>query len=290
VASAENGGFRGAAHQVHVDNSVAIPFLTLMVLSTIKRWLSHPTTRHLDLDDPRTTELRRDVIQSKRFLHDIYSDWYQQIARSVPDGDGEVLEIGSGAGFLAQFIPGLITSELLGCRGVRVILDAEQLPFTGGSLRAVVMTNVLHHVPNPARFLEDAARCVRPGGVVVMVEPWVSTWSRFVYAHLHHEPFDPNAARWELASTGPLSSANGALPWILFARDRERFERQFPEWDIVGVVPCMPFRYLLSGGVSVRSLVPPFTSNFWRAVELKMAPVMNSLAMFAEVTLRRRPS
>ena len=67
-----------------------------MVLSSIKHWLSHPSTRHLDLDDPRTTELRREVIQTKRFLHDIYSDWYQQIARSVPEGDGEVLATFAG--------------------------------------------------------------------------------------------------------------------------------------------------------------------------------------------------
>ena len=88
------------------------------------------------------------------------------------------------------------------------------------------MTNVLHHLPQPGRFFDEAAGCVRPGGVVAMVEPWNTAWSRWVYRHhLHHETFLPAAADWEVPRGGPLSAANGALPWILFARDRERLER-----------------------------------------------------------------
>src|SRR5262249_31802772 len=37
----------------------------------------------------------------------------------------------------------------------------------------------------------QATRCVRSGGVVAMIEPWVTPWSRFVYTRLHHEPFQP---------------------------------------------------------------------------------------------------
>jgi len=43
-----------------------------------------------------------------------------------------------------------------------------------GSLRAIVMTDVLHHIPNVESFFAEAARCVRPGGVIVMIEPWLT--------------------------------------------------------------------------------------------------------------------
>src|SRR5207248_688772 len=86
--------------------------------------------------------------------------------------------------------------------------------------------------------------------------PWASAWSRVVYTRLHHEPFRPDAAEWEFPPTGPLSGANGAMPWIIFHRDRARFESEFPQWRIEQVKPQMPLRYLLSGGVSMRTLLP----------------------------------
>jgi SAM-dependent methyltransferase len=257
------------------------------VVNSIKNWLSHPETRGMDLDDPRTTHLRRELIRSKPALRDIYEDWYRRILSRIPAGPGEALEIGSGAGFLKDLIPGLITSEFLTCGDTAVVLDAQRLPFAQSSLRAVVMTNVLHHIPDAARFFADAARCVRPGGAIVMIEPWVSTWSRFVYSRLHHEPFDTEGG-WQLPPAGPLSGANGALPWILFSRDRARFDETFPEWTVARVEPLMPFRYLLSGGVSMRCLVPHVTFALWKAAERALTPVMSHVAMFAEITLVRR--
>jgi hypothetical protein len=120
----------------------------------------------------------------------------------------------------------------------------------------IVMTNVLHHFSQPRLFFTEATRCVRSGGVISMVEPWVTPWSRFVYSRFHHEPLEPGARSWELSTCGPLSGANDALPWIIFARDRLKFEQEFPDWRIETIKPIMPFRYLVSGGVSLRSLCP----------------------------------
>jgi len=254
----------------------------------IRTWLQHPLTRGLDLDDPRTTELRRQVIRDKSFLVDIYSDWYRAIALSLPEGPGAVLEIGSGAGFLDRFVPGLITSETFACPGVRLVLDGLRLPFATAALRAIVMTNVLHHLPRPRQFFSEASRCVRPGGAIVMVEPWVTSWSTFVYTRLHHEPFQAAAEHWEFPSRGPLSGANGALPWILFERDRAAFAREFPQWSVEVVAPMMPFRYLLSGGVSMRTLMPAWSSGFWSGVERLIGARTSRLAMFARIVLRRQ--
>src|SRR4030095_834577 len=86
---------------------------------------------------------------------------------------------------MSAVIPHLITSELFYCPGIQAVLDGSRLPFAARSLRGIVMTNVLHHLPRPRLFFAEAARCVRPGGVVAMIEPWVSSWSRFVYGRLH---------------------------------------------------------------------------------------------------------
>ena len=120
-----------------------------------------------------------------------------------------------------------------------------------------------------------------------MIEPWVTPWSRVVYTRLHHEPFRPDAPEWEFPSTGPLSGANGALAWIVFVRDREQFAREFPEWQIHVITPGMPFRYLLSGGVALRSLMPGSTFRLWRRIESGLQPWMDTWAMFAHIVLVR---
>jgi SAM-dependent methyltransferase len=260
---------------------------TIMAFPRVSNWLAHPLTRGLPLDAPKTTELRRRIIREKPFLRKVYRQWYRGIAAAVPDFPEPALELGAGAGFMEEFIPRLITSDVIDCPGVKLVLDARRLPFGDASLRAIVMTNVLHHIPGPTLFLAEAARCIRPGGVLVALEPWVTRWSRWVYTHLHHEPFDPQAAEWEFPSTGPLSGANGALPWMILHRDRSRFEREFPQWQILSIRPCMPFLYLLSGGVSMRSLMPGFTFSFWRGVESLLSPWNDHLAMFAQIDLLR---
>ena len=150
------------------------------------------------------------------------------------------------------------------------------------------MTNVLHHLPRPGASSPRRPRCVRPGGVVAMVEPWVTPWSRWVYTRLHHEPFQPEAREWEIAAGRPLSEANGALPWILFARDRERFEREAPDWRVRSIEPIMPLRYLVSGGISLRGLMPAASFPLWRGIEGALSPWRHRLAMFAQIVLVRR--
>lgn len=253
----------------------------------LKTWLAHPLTRGLDIDDPRTTHLRQQIIQDKMFLKRIYQEWYRALVTALPPGEGAVLELGSGGGFMREFAPNLITSELFYWPNVRAVVDGSHLPFADKSLRGIVMTNVLHHLPQPRLFLSEATRCVRPGGVVAMIEPWVTPWSRFVYSRLHYEPFDPEALSWELPTSGPLSGANDALPWVIFARDRRKFEEEFPEWRIELIKPMIPFRYLLSGGVSLRSLAPGWSFELCRGFENALRRWNDRLAMFAQIVVRR---
>jgi len=243
--------------------------------------LAHPLTRGLSVDDPCTTLLRRDIIQSKAFLRALYSEWYDRIIKVLPSKNN-VLELGSGAGFLQEILPEVITSEVFETPGVRLIADACNLPLPDKILDAIVMTDVFHHIPNVSRFLLEAERCVLPGGKIVMIEPWRTPWSEWVYTHLHSEPFSTDSD-WKIPITGPLSGANGALPWIVFHRDRALFEEQHPQWRINSIELMMPFSYLLSGGVSMRSLVPGWTYRPIRKLERVLC--QKRWAMFAFIEL-----
>lgn len=249
-------------------------------------WLSHPQTRGLDLDDPHTTQVRREIVRSNGFIFKIYQEWYVMLARSLPNIDGAVLELGSGPGFLDEIIPGLVTSEIIFNPWVNAILNGERLPLARHSLRAIVMTDVLHHIPHPRWFFSEATRCIKPGGVIAMIEPWNTAWSRLIYTRFHHEPFRPEATEWEFPSSGPLSGANGANPWIFFQRDRNVFETEFPEWQIESIYPMIPIRYLLSGGVSRRNLVPVWSYSLWRWLGDVLDFYSRNMGMFAHIVLR----
>ncbi|MEW6593224.1 MAG: class I SAM-dependent methyltransferase, partial [Candidatus Hadarchaeota archaeon] len=112
----------------------------------LKQVLAHPLARNLDLDDPRATVVRRQILREKAFLRKLYQDWYRWIVEALPQQPGPVLELGAGAGFLQDHVPDLITSDLLHLPDISLVLDAHGIPFRDRTLRAVVMIDVLHHL------------------------------------------------------------------------------------------------------------------------------------------------
>jgi SAM-dependent methyltransferase len=250
-------------------------------MGLINSLFAHPLTKILSVDDPRTTEIRYEIIQSKPFLKAVYQDWYKIIIRGLGNSKN-ILEIGSGAGFLKIYIPSLFTSEVMEVKNVDLVADATQLPFPDKSLDAIVMTDVLHHIPSPKDFFSEAARCLRIRGKILMIEPWPTPWSEFVYKNFHSEPFNKDGD-WTIPLSGPLSGANGALPWILFHRDLTQFKESFPQIKITNIKLMMPFSYLMSGGVSLRFSVPGFLYTLTRYIESKLN--QQRWAMFAYIEI-----
>ncbi len=250
-------------------------------------FLKHPLTRNIDIDDPRTTHLRKQIIQQKPFLRRIYKDWYTWIAANIPSGDGSILELGSGAGFLDELIPEVITTEVFFCPFVKMVMNGCFMPFKNDSLKSIIMVDVFHHIPDVDIFLIEAVRCLRAGGTILMVEPWITPWSSLVYTHIHHEPVDIKAKQWSFPISGPLSGANSALPWIVFERDRRLFELKYPGLSIKNIKVEKPFVYLLSGGISLRSIMPGITYRFWEYIESILGRMNLKLGMFAKIFLQK---
>ena len=260
-----------------------------MIKDLIYRLIIDPSAHHIDLDSPENTLRRAHIIQRKPFLKQFYQDCYISISKLLPVKiNGPVVELGSGGGFLKDYIPGLITSEILAIPTVDIQFDGQFMPLKHASVRALVMLDVFHHIPQPATFLARAADILKPGGRLIMIEPWVTSWSRFVYRYLHHEPFDPEAKDWHIQKGGPLTSANSALPWIVFDRDRQKFEDRFHQWQIKKISLHTPFCYLLSGGLMFKSMLPAAWYPLCRRFEKWLQPLNHRLSMFATIVVRRK--
>lgn len=257
-------------------------------LMKIIEWLKLPQTRDIkDLDDPATTLLHARIVREKPFLRKLYVDFYEQLISAVSNPQQKVLvELGSGGGFIKEVIGNVITSDIIELPNVDKVFSAVNMPFANGSVDAFFMIDVLHHIADSRAFFREAARCLNSGGRIVMIEPANTPWSGFIYKNFHHESFD-TAGKWGLDKAGPLSQANGAIPWIIFSRDRKIFEKEFPSLRINLVRNHTPLRYLLSGGLTLRQLVPSFTYPLVRAVEYALTPVNDLLGMFATIELEK---
>lgn len=258
--------------------------IAIMKIMRCRLSLKQQLTRDLDLDDPMNTVLRRQVIRSKPILEAIYMEWYAKILQSLGDNTLNVLELGSGAGFLEEYLPNVTTSEVFPLEGIDTVIDATKIDLPDSSLDAIVMTDVLHHIPNIDAFLSEAIRTLRPGGRVVMIEPWNTKWSKPIFKYLHHEPFNTQSQSWDLPIGGPLSNANGALPWIVFVRDRQRLNRLYPQLRIVAIEPLMPISYLISGGLATSINLPK--SIFKIVRRLESGALRERGAMFALIVLQ----
>lgn len=260
-----------------------------IMIDTLKSLFTHPLLRGRDIDDPQTSTKVIKVIHNKSFLKKVYKGWYREILNNIPsDVKGPVLELGAGAGFLKEYIPDLIVSDVLHMPFVDIVLDGKFLPFKRSSLRSIVLIDVFHHISDVKKFLKEVSDCLKPGGVIIMIEPWVTPWSSKMFRYLHHEPFRPKAKKWRFSKGGALTQANSALPWIVFSRDIEIFCREFYCLFVENIRLHTPFTYLISGGVSLRSFVPGFLYGFFSGVEKLLSPWMDKFAMFATIVLVRK--
>jgi SAM-dependent methyltransferase len=252
-------------------------------------WLKLPETRNIEnLDDPSVTMLHGQILRKKTFLKKVYTDFYKQFRDVINNPEGKVLvELGSGGGFIKEIIPNVITSDILSVAGVDKVFSATDMPFGDSSVDAFFMFDVLHHIGEPRQFFNEAIRCLSPGARVVMIEPANTAWARFIYKNFHHETFDTKAG-WGLDKTGPLSQGNGAMPWIIFVRDRETFEREFPRLKILSLCNHTPMRYLFSGGFTLRQIVPGFAYPAIKVIEYLLTPANNCLGMFMTVVLEKQ--
>lgn len=101
-----------------------------MTIKFLKSFIKHPLVRNLNIDSLEVTIIHSRIIKKKLFLRKIYEKWYDSISNSMSLSiNGPVLELGSGGGFLKEFIPGLLSSEIFRIPGIEIVLDGEKIPF-----------------------------------------------------------------------------------------------------------------------------------------------------------------
>jgi SAM-dependent methyltransferase len=237
-------------------------------------------------------EILADAAKIRRngLLHEIYADVYDRILSEVPrETFPRLLEVGSGGGFFRSFAGHATTSECVPAPGIDRVLDAcrigQELP--AESFDAVVAFDVFHHLPDPAGFLEGLQSVLRPGGRLVLVEPWGTPLGQWFFRLLHHEPWHPDPDHWTVVGTGRISGANSRLPCSVFRDRPERFAREFPWLRIVKAVPFHKWLYLFSGGLRLNTRIPRGLARLLVRLDRRVRAGDRLLGLFALIVVER---
>lgn len=230
--------------------------------------------------DPRLAEMRA-AWEDKPALRAVYADYYRRLAGALRPGP--TLEVGGGAGNLKSFAPEVLSMDILQAPWLDLMADAHALPFADASFENVVMLDVFHHIERPRVFLDEAARILRPGGRLAMIEPAITPLSWLFYNFLHPEPVilchDLFADRPPVRGRDPFE-ANQAIPSLMFGRHRRQFEAEFPALGIAAIERLSFLAYPLSGGYRSWSLLPMRLVEAMIRVESALAPALGRLAAF----------
>jgi SAM-dependent methyltransferase len=155
------------------------PLRENFALRTSERW-QPPAFR-----PPRT---RRDRLAAaaRRLLDLQAASIWRDLKVELASAYGDVLDVGAGAqpyrpllprGSRYRAIDVAAAGEDFGYR----LLDTEYFegdrwPVEEASVDVVLATETLEHVPEPATFLAEARRVLRPGGRVVLTVPFAARW------------------------------------------------------------------------------------------------------------------
>jgi SAM-dependent methyltransferase len=220
------------------------------------------------------------------YLHALYETAFNSIINYLPEDKATLIEIGAGDGLSKQFLPKTFLTDITFQKNLTAICTAHELPFRSGSADALVLKDSLHHLPDVELFLNEAHRVLRVGGRVVIFDPYWGPLAKFVYRFLHQEEFNPRAISWNFQSNSPWDS-NQALSYLLLRRDRDRFEQLFPFFDIYEHEVLIGPSFLLSGGVSRRTVVSGRFLRVLLRLEMHQSKWFDSLCFFHVFSLTK---
>ncbi|HEY1172314.1 MAG TPA: class I SAM-dependent methyltransferase [Verrucomicrobiae bacterium] len=213
------------------------------------------------------------VWAEKPLLRAVYAGLY---ARILPHIDvrtpGIVLEIGSGMGNLKTHLPTAVCSDLFRGPAIDVMCDGYDLPFADESVSHLVLFDVFHHLEVPKAFLRSARRVLKPGGKIIIMDPYISLSSYVVYGAFHHEPVAMgDLIRKEDVFPGPRHyyAAQGNTTRLFF---RDEWPEWLQGWNVRHREPFSAFSYFLAGGFSRRAFYPLGWLPFFRKLDRCLTP------------------
>ncbi len=122
--------------------------------------------------------------------------------------------------------------------GVTVAGDGNRLPFPDGVADVAFSSNVLEHVPEPDRFLDEMIRVTRPGGIIYLsFTAWYSPWGGHETAPWHYLGGHRAARRYERRHGRPPGNRFGSSLFACHVGPTLRLARSHRDVEVVAALP-----------------------------------------------------
>jgi arabinofuranan 3-O-arabinosyltransferase len=122
--------------------------------------------------------------------------------------------------------------------GRAVAGDGNQLPLADGVVDVAFSSNVLEHVSDPARFLEESIRVTRPDGIIYLsFTAWYSPWGGHETAPWHFLGGHRAARRYERLRGRPPGNLFGSSLFACHVGPTLRLARTNPRVEVVAALP-----------------------------------------------------
>jgi SAM-dependent methyltransferase len=93
-----------------------------------------------------------------------------------------ILDLGCGNSNYTKYFPNRIGIDIVSKAGISVVGDAHNLPFRANAFSMILSTEMLEHVQEPQRVIDEIQRILKPEGKLVLT-------TRFIFP-LHDTPND----------------------------------------------------------------------------------------------------
>jgi SAM-dependent methyltransferase len=224
--------------------------------------------------------------QKKPILRTIYRGFHEEIAKQLSMLDNPlVVEIGSGIGNIKDVIPHALRTDLFPNPWIDQVENAYRLSFGAGTVSDLILFDVFHHLHYPGTALKEFWRVLRPGGRVLIFDPFISLAGLVVYGLLHKEPINWgeyiiwNAPEGWDPTQPDYYAAQGNATRIFYGRMAAELLR---DWKLAGRFRFAALSYVASGGYSGPQLYPDRFYPLMRSVDR----ILDSLpVLFATRTL-----
>jgi SAM-dependent methyltransferase len=255
-------------------------------------YLRNPQLNDLDVDSIDRLDLHRRLLMQKRMLRDVFYEFHENFKRLSAkyfSSDGVEIELGSGVSPMRDLFPDVLATDIVYSSSMDMVLNAEKMDLKDESVKVFYGQNCFHHFSKPESFFQEINRVLTPGGGLIILEPYYGPVASFVFKRLFSsEGFDKKFKSWETPATGPMNGANQALSYIVFVRDRKEFELKFPDLKIVHHEICGNYlKYMLSGGLNFRQLIPDRMAGLVTAIEKLLNPLNHVLGLHHIIVIRK---
>lgn len=263
------------------------------MISKILEFLRIPTANKINKDGPERIKVHARILEKKKITQSIFKEFYDIILLSINKHFydcrvEEKIELGAGSSFLKKVDSSFKKSDVVYYEDLDFIVDACNMKFKDNSIKCFAGIFFFHHIQNPYVFLDEVVRCCDTNGGVVLIEPYNGPLSRFLHNNMHDNEFYDLSASAIKDTKFPMSDANQALSDIIFFRDKEIFKKKYPTLKIVEVKKIHSYlRYIVSGGVNFKQLLPDFCIPVLKIIETILKPISHLFCVHYLIVIKK---